>query len=221
MSQNPHDHFDHTVLDLIEHSPTGAVPTTPAYQDAIGRLYTSHQAYPSADFANGHVTARSLANLPVFEPKNLDAFLAGEIDAAELEPNLSIFDRYIASLPAAQRARAESYRLSVAGRRVHHRLKTVGDAKVPAQHDPLHTLFLFPGAGPHPGLPGNYLHGAVVQINADDTEAGCSVQVHDSDDGAAVLETPNLAAAFAEMREVVGSAPFHLQELEALGFHMI
>ena len=39
MPHDPHAEFDHKVLDQIEHSPVGAVPRTPLYQDALGRPY--------------------------------------------------------------------------------------------------------------------------------------------------------------------------------------
>jgi hypothetical protein len=44
--------------------------------------------------------------------------------------------------------------------------------------------------------------------------------VHDSDDGASLFETPKLPEALAKLQEVLASAPFHLKELEALGFKM-
>ena len=127
MPQNPNSQFDQTVLDMIEHSPVGAVPVTPAYQDAIKRLYASHQAYPDADHKNGHVTARSLIKLPSFYASNLDAVVAGQASAEELESNAKIFDRYVQSLPVALRAKAEGFRLTVAGKVAHHRAKHGGD----------------------------------------------------------------------------------------------
>src|SRR3954468_4758096 len=101
MSVDPNAEFDHAVLDKIEFSPQGVVPTTPAYQDALQRLYAAQQVYPSADHKGGHVTDRSLARLHFFHANNLDAFIAGEIAEEALEPNKSIYDRYVASLPAA------------------------------------------------------------------------------------------------------------------------
>jgi hypothetical protein len=142
MPQDPHSAFDHTVLDLIEHSPIGAVPHTPAYTDSLTRLYASHQVYASADHKGGHVTARSLATRPSFFPANLPAFIAGKIDADALESNASIYSRYVHSLPAALQARAESFRVMVIGKPAHHRANH-GAAAV---HDPLHALFLVPGA---------------------------------------------------------------------------
>jgi hypothetical protein len=217
MPQDPNAHFDQNVLDQIEHSPIGAVPFTPTYQDALKRLYASHQAYPHADHKNGHVTARSLAKLPHFQAKNLDELIAGRIRAEALEANGSIYDRYVQSLPAAVRARAETFRLSVAGKIAHHRAKHVGDDKVVVAHDPIHTLFLVPGTGPHPGLPGNYLHGAAVQRRATD-DSPWSVHVHDSDDGDAIFESATMAESLAKMVEVLECAPFNMNELEALGF---
>ncbi len=199
---------------MIEHSPIGAVPHTPAYVDALGRLYASHQAYASADHKGGHVTARSLTKLPSFYASNLDDFMAGKIDTEALETNASIFDRYVQSLPAAQRTKAESLRLMVAGKPAHHRAKH----GTTAVHDPLHTLFLVPGTGPHPGLPGNYLHGSVFHLGADEASGSWVVQVHDCDDGAALFDTPTLSDVLGKLQELLASAPFHLSELEALGF---
>src|SRR4051812_6383303 len=149
---DPHVEFDCTVLDLIDHSPVGAVPRTPAYQDALGRLTASHQIYPDADHAGGWVTVRSLSLRPCFSAGDREAWGTGAIDDATLEANGSIFDRYVASLAIGIRLGAESHRARVAGRPVHHRKH--GGVIV---HDPVHTLFLVPGAGAHPGIPGNYL----------------------------------------------------------------
>lgn len=215
MNYDPNAEFDHAVLDKIEFSPIGAIASTPAYQDALRRLYAAQQVYPSADHKGGHVTARSLTKLPFFHASNLEAFIAGEIDDTALEPNASIYDRYVQSLPLDLHARAERYRLMVIGKAIHHRAK-VGVAVV---HDPLHTLFLVPGAGPHPGLPGNYLHGAVFHMG-DETSGSWVVHVHDSDDGASLFSTPQLPDALAKLQEVLASAPFHLGELAALGFHL-
>ena len=194
----------------------GAVPLTPAYQDALSRLYAAQQAYASADHKGGHVTARSLARLPLFHAHNLEAFIAGQIDDEALESNASIYDRYVASLPAAGQARAEGLRVMVIGKPAHHRAKHDGAVI----HEPLHTLFLVPGAGPHPGLPGNYLHGAVFHIGAEDATGAWVVHVHDSDDGASVFRAPTLPEALAKLQEVLASAPFHLNELEGLDFRL-
>ena len=64
---------------MIEHSPVGAVPFTPTYQDAMKRLYASHQVYADADHKNGHVTARSLAKKPHFQANTLESVIAGKI----------------------------------------------------------------------------------------------------------------------------------------------
>jgi hypothetical protein len=127
MPHDPKAQFDLTVLDLIEHSPTGAVPATPSYLDALKRLLHSHQVYASANHKGCYVTARSLATAPTFFAKNLDDVLAGKIDAAELESNFSIFERYVQAMPAAHKERAESFRTLVAGKPAHHRAKHVGD----------------------------------------------------------------------------------------------
>ncbi|MDB6167153.1 MAG: hypothetical protein JWM88_17 [Verrucomicrobia bacterium] len=214
MSHDPNEQFDHAVLDIIEHSPTGAVPHTPAYQDALKRLHASHQAYPDADHKDGHVTARALARLPLFHAGNLDALVAGTIAPAELESNARIYDRYVRSLAAPLRAKAESHRLTVTGKAVHHRAKQGHEVF----HDPVHTIFLLPGAGPHPGLPGNYLHGSMFQVSADAT--AWAVHVHDSLDGMAQIDSANLAEALSHLQETLSSAPFHLSELAALGFRM-
>lgn len=212
---DPNAEFDHAVLDKIDASPIGAVPGTPAYQDALRRLYAAQQIYPSADHKGGHVTARSLIPLPFFHANNLDAFIAGEINDEALEPNASIYDRYVQSLPLDLRSRAEAQRLMVIGKPILHRAKH----GVQAVHDPLHTLFLVPGAGPHPGLPGNYLHGAVFHVG-DEATGNWVVHVHDREDGASLFGTPKLADALAKLQEVLASAPFHLTELAALGFHL-
>jgi hypothetical protein len=216
MPHDPNASFDHSVLDLIEHSPVGAVPATPSYQDALNRLHATHQVYHSADHRGGHVTARSLAQQPVFHARNLEALIAGEIEDDALESNASIFDRYVQSLPPALQARAESLRAQVAGKPAHHRAKHVGDLKVVA-HDPVHTLFLVPGTGPHPGVPGNYLYGSALQLSAE-ANSPWAVQLHDHDDGAAMCDLPTRADALAKLQEVLASAPFQLSELDALGF---
>jgi hypothetical protein len=210
MPNDPNAHFDQTVMEMIEHSPIGAVPVTPSYQDALKRLYAAHQVYASADHKGGHVTARSLARLPSFHANNFDALIAGQIAAEALESNASIFDRYAQSLPSAHRAAAESRRIVVAGRPALHRAKGV--------HDPVHTLFLVPGTGPHPGLPGNYLYGSVFQVNADAATSPWAVHLHDCDDGAVWFDAPNMHEALAKLQEVLECAPFNMNELEALGF---
>jgi hypothetical protein len=211
---DPYAEFDHAVLDKIEASPIGALPVTPSYQDALKRLYAAQQVYASADHKGGHVTARSLAALPSFHAENLGPFMAGAITDDQLETNASIYDRYVASLPPAHRARAEALRVMVTGKPILHRTKH-GHTAV---HDPLHTLFLVPGAGPHPGLPGNYLHGAVFHIG-DEATGSWVVHVHDSDDGASRYSNPKLPETLSKLEEVLASAPFHLNELNGLGFH--
>ena len=215
MPHNPHAQFDETVLELIEHSPIGAAPNTPTHHDALVRLYASHQVYADADHKGGHVTARSLAKRPSFVANNVDALIAGSIDAEALEANASIFDRYVQSLPASLHSKAEAVRLLVAGRPAHHR-KHGGIVA----HDPVHTLVLVPGAGPHVGIAGNYLYGSVLQLSLDPAITGWAIHLHDSDDGAAHYASPSMADAVAKLQELVASAPFHLKELEALGFVM-
>lgn len=215
MPQNPNAQFDQTVLDMIEHSPIGAVPATPSYQDALKRLHASHQVYVDADHKDGHVTARSLARRPSFHASNLDALIAGQVAPEALESNQSIFDRYVQSLPAERRAKAESLRVLIAGRPAHHR-KHGG---VVVAHDPVHTLFLVPGTGRHPGVPGNFLYGSVLQLSAA-AAAGWAVHLHDSDDGVAVFDAPTMGAALAKLQDVLASAPFNMNELEALGFRL-
>jgi len=210
MLQNPHAEFDLTVLEMIEHSPTGAVPHTPTYQDALKRLHATQQVYAHADFKDGHVTARSLGKSLMFHAANLDDLIEGRITADELEANARIYDRYVQSLSVTVVARAEALRLVVAGRPAHHRVKHDGAVI----HDPMHMLFLVPGAGAHPGLPGNYLYGFVHEMSA----TAWSVHLHDSDDGASTFTALDLPAALAKLQEVLASAPFHLDELEALGF---
>ena len=212
---DPHAEFDHATLDKIEASPIGALPATPAYQDSLRRLYAAQQVYANADHKGGHVTARSLTQLPSFHANNLEAFIAGEITDDALEPNASIYERYVESLGIDLRAKAEAQRLTVIGKAIHHRIKHGAEAI----HDPLHTLFLVPGAGPHPGLPGNYLYGSVFHVG-DEATGKWMVNVHDRDDGASLFTTPKLPDALAKLQEVLASAPFHLNELEGLGFHL-
>ncbi|MDI1319060.1 MAG: hypothetical protein PSW75_02555, partial [bacterium] len=207
--------FDQTVLEMIEHSPVGAVPFTPTYQDALKRLYASHQVYASADFKDGHVTVRSLAKRPLFHAANVDALVAGSAEAAALESNSGIFDRYLSHLPDALRAKAEAHRLKVVGRPLHHRKH---GAATPAVHDPVHSLFLVPGTGPHHGLPGNYLYGSLFEIAHQGAPATWAIQLHDTDDGASTYDAATLAGALEKLQEVFASAPFHLSELAALGF---
>jgi len=216
MPQDPQALFDQTVLQMIEQSPIGSVPQTPSYQDALSRLYASHQVYVHADHKGGHVSARSLAHVPSFHAANLAELAAGRIAPEALEPNDPIFDRYVLSLPAALRPRAEGFRTKAAGRPVHHRAKHFGSEKLPVPHDAVHSLFLVPGAGPHPGLPGNYLYGTFLQ-----GATNWSIQVHDSDDGAAVLHGLSLPAAAEKVMDLLSSAPFTLAELKDLGLHIV
>lgn len=217
MSSNPHAQIDQTVLEMVEHSATGSVPHTPAYQDALARLRAAHQVYVSADHKNGFVSVRSLAALPSFYAQNLQAFLAGKVDVTELEPETSIYSRYVKSLPAAAQALAEERRASVVAKRTPHRAKHGGEAA----RDPAHTIFLIPGAGPNPGLPGNYLYGSVLQTSADAVNGAWSLHVHDREDGAAICTVESQVAAFEKLQEVLASAPFQLGELETLGFRII
>lgn len=207
--------FDQMVLELIEHSPTGAVPRTPTHDDAIQRLLAARQIYPDADHREGWVTARSLTRLPSFHAANWEEFVAGRIGPELLEPNASVFNRYVASLAAGLRPRAEVHRLRAAGKPVLHRARHGAVFK-----DPIHTLFLAPGSGPNRGLPGNYLHGALLQLADDGRTGAWAIDVHDSDDGVALFDAPNLETAAGKLQELLECAPFHLQELVGLGFRM-
>jgi hypothetical protein len=210
MPHDPNAEFDQIVLEMIEHSPVGAVPRTMTHQDALKRLLVTQQVYASADYKDGFVTARSLTKLPSFHAENLDALIAGQITSDALETNARIFDRYVQSLPEAHRVRAEKQRLVVAGKPAMHRTKHDGVIV----HDPVHSLFLVPGAGTHPGLAGNYLFGFVHELNAD----AWTIHLHDSDDGVTTFAAPSMAVALAKLQEVLASAPFQLNELEALEF---
>lgn len=213
MSQDPNAQFDEAVLDKIEQSPVGAVPHTPAYVDAVARLIHAQKIYPDADHKDGYVTARSLARLPTFHAANWEEFVQGKISDELLEPNASVFNRYAVFLPAALHARVEAVRLKVAGKPTHHRAKAGA-----VFHDPIHSLFLVPGSGPNRGLPGNYLYGTVVQLGADAATSPWAVDVHDGDDGVVLFDAGNLTEAAAKLQELLESAPFHLWELEGLGF---
>ncbi|MDF3056013.1 MAG: hypothetical protein K0R17_228 [Rariglobus sp.] len=217
MSLDPHAQLDQTVLDKIEQSPIGAVPHTPTYQDALRRLYATHQVYASADHKDCHVTTRSLAKAPLFYASNLDSFVAGQIDAAALETNASVFSRYVQSLPAALRDKAEALRLKVIGRAIQHR-KHHGPGEPPVIHDPVNSIFLVPGTGPHPGLPGNYLYGSLHEIVHPGAPSTWSVQLHDSEDAVSSFNAATMPEALTALQDVIASAPFHLSELAALGF---
>jgi hypothetical protein len=215
MSLDPSAQMEQAVLEMIEHSPVGAVPHTPTHRDALARLIAAHQVYGSADHKDGFVTVRSLAALPAFYARNFEAFASGAVAAEELEQEASIFDRYVASMPEALRARAEAARAVVVARKTHHRARH----GVAATQEPAHTLFLVPGTGPHPGLPGNYLYGSLYQVGADAAGAW-GIYLHDGEDGLARCELPSPAAALERFQEVLASAPFLLAELDALGFHI-
>lgn len=213
MSQDPQASFDQTVLDMIDHSPIGAVPHTPTYDEAIKRLLAAQKIYRSADRKDGYVTVRSLSRLPSFHAANWESFVAGGIGDELLEPNASVFNRYVASLVPDQQKRAETFRARAAGKPVMHRGKhgTVF-------HDPIHALFLVPGSGPNGALPGNYLHGALIQLAPDPRNSAWAVDVHDADDSVALYDAGNLPEASAKLQEILESAPFFLWELEDLGF---
>jgi hypothetical protein len=215
MTADPQAQFDHAVLDMIEQSPIGAVPFTPAYRDALSRLYHSHQVYPSADHKGGHVTARSLSGLPAFFASILPDVISGVTPPEMLEANATIFDRYVHSLPDGRRIAAETMRTIVAGRVAHHRAKH----GILTAHDPIHTLILVPGTGPHPGLPGNYLYGSALQLTGD-TNSAWAVHLHDSGDGIAIFDAPSMTVALAKIQELTESTPFAMTELEALGFRL-
>lgn len=217
MSHDLHAQLDQSVLEMIEHSPVGAVPHTPTYQDALRRLYATHQVYPSADHKDGHVTARSLARAPLFYAENLDAVVANPRDIACLESNASIFARYLASLPAGSRAKAEAQKARVVGRPVLHRKHTRGEDSA-AVHDPVHSLFLVPGGGRHAGLPGNYLHGSLNEVPHPGSQPTWTLVVHDAEDDLSTFEAVALTDALAMLKDLLASAPFHLGELAALGF---
>lgn len=217
MSHDPHASVDQSVLDKIELSPVGALPHTPTYQDSLRRLYATHQVYASADFKDGHVTVRALAQLPLFYANNLDALIAGKIAFGGLESDASIYSRYVTSLPEALRVKAESFRDRVVGRAIQHR-KHSGPGEAPVIHDPAHTLFLVPGTGRHPGLPGNYLYGSAYEVLHADAPATWSVVIHDAEDGSSTTSVPTQSAALEKLQEVFASAPFQLSELDALDF---
>ncbi len=208
--------FDQHLLEMIASNPTGAVPVTPAHQEALARLVSAHQVYPSADHKDGYVTMHTLAQLPCFHAENLEAVMMAEAEQSTLESDDRIYDRYVASLPAQRREAAEDLRGIAVGRKLLHRAKHDGTVV----HDPIHSLFLIPGAGPHPGLPGNYLHGSIFQDHLHDLARAWAVHLHDRDDGAATIEVPTRDAALEKLQELLASAPFQLSELDALGFQM-
>jgi hypothetical protein len=218
MTLDPQAQFDEHVLDIIEQSPVGAAPRTPAHQDAMRRLQEAHQIYMSADYADGFATVRTLAALPFFWAENLEGVLTGKVPVAELESDTSIFDRYVASLPEELRQAAEENRGHVVERRQMHRHHK-GEEDV---HDPLHSLLMMPGVGLNPGMPGNYLFGSLEQLEGTDEDltGAWKIHLHDRDDGAAFCEMASVEAAFEKTEEVMASAPFQLAELDALGFEL-
>ncbi len=158
----------------------------------------------------------ALAQLPSFHAQNLDDVMAGKAEEASLESDDSIYDRYVASLPPELREAAEDSRSMAVGRKLLHRSKHDGNVV----HDPIHSLFLVPGAGRNPGLPGNYLHGSIFQDHVDDLAGAWAVHIHDRDDGAATIEVPTRDEALEKLQELLASAPFLLSELDALDFKM-
>ena len=216
MPLDPQTQFDQHLLEMIEQSPTGSPPATPAHQEALARLMSAHQVYHSADHHDGYATVHALAQLPSFHAENLEDVMGGKAEESDLESDESIYDRYVASLPEASREAAEGYRALSIGRKLLHRSKHDGEVV----HDPIHSLFLIPGAGLNPGLPGNYLHGSIFQDHIDDLAGAWAVHIHDRDDGAATIEVPSRDDALEKLQELLASAPFLLAELDALDFQM-
>lgn len=212
MVQSEDSVFDQTVLGLIEQTPNGVVPRTPIYDEAIARLRSAGQIYINADFAGGFATARSLAKLPVFAASNLEAWASGNEGTVTPESNLAVFDRYVASLRPEHRARAETFRVPLAGHPVHHRAK----AGTAADAEPANLLFLVPGGSLHRTLPGNYLHGFIRKV----ASGGWELRVADAERGFARFEAGSKAEAVGKYEELVASVPFLLGELEALGFKL-
>jgi hypothetical protein len=213
MSQDPRASFDQTVLELIEQSPVGVAPHTPTYADTVQRLLGAQKIYRSADHKDGYVTVRSLSRLASFHAANWESFVSGKIGDELLEPNSSVFNRYVASLASERQKHAEAFRERAAGKPVMHRARHGA-----VFHDPIHALFLVPGSGPNGALPGNYLHGALIQLGPDPRNSAWAVDVHDADDSVVLFDAANLAEASTKLQEVLESAPFFLWELEDLGF---
>jgi hypothetical protein len=158
---------------------------------------------------------RALAARPSFHAGNIAAVVAGREAPTALEADTAVFDRYVASLPAALQPTAETFRPKAVGRRLLHRAKLADTA-----HDPVHSLFLVPGVGLNPGLPGNYLYGSIIEDDAADPHCTWSLHVHDRDDGAASCDGLPRDAAWAKFEELLASAPFMLSELDALDFRL-
>lgn len=216
MPLDPQTQFDQHLLEIIESSPTGIPPATPAHQEALARLIAAHQVYHSADHREGYVTVHALTQLPSFHAENLEDVMAGKAEESTLESDESIYDRYVASLSEELRDEAEETRSMAVGRKLLHRSKHDGNIV----HDPIHSLFLIPGCGPHPGLPGNYLHGSIFQDHVDNLAGAWAVHIHDRDDGAATIAVPTRDDALEKLQELLASAPFLLSELDALDFKM-
>lgn len=216
MPLDPLTQFDQHLLEMIEQSPTGTSPKTPAHQQALARLIAAHQVYHSADHQEGYATVHALTQLPLFYAHNLEDVMTGAAEESDLESDESIFDRYVASLPEALRESAKAARTTAVGRKLLHRSKHDGIVF----HDPVHSLFLIPGGGLNPGLPGNYLHGSIFQDHVDDLAGAWALHIHDRDDGAATSEVPTREAALEKFHDVLACAPFLLSELDALNFQL-
>lgn len=205
--------FDQTVLGLIEQTTNGVVPRTPSYDESTTRLRAAGQIYANSDFPGGFVTARSLARLPLFAAANLEACVNCGDGSVTPEPNLAVFERYLQSLRPELRARAETFRVPLAGHPVHHRAK--GGAA--PSREPLNLLFFIPGGSKHRTLPGNYLHGFLKEGVAG---APWELRVADAERGTARLTAATREEAFGKYAELTASVPFLLGELEALGFSL-
>ncbi len=84
----------------------------------------------------------------------------------------------------------------------------------------MNSLFLVPGTGPHPGLPGNYLQGALLEIMHPGAASTWKLELHDGETGVSSLAAPTMPEALTAMQDVISSAPFNLRELDALGFKL-
>jgi hypothetical protein len=57
----------------------------------------------------------------------------------------------------------------------------------------------------------------VFQHHAD-SNSPWLIHLHDNDDGLAICELPTMSLAWEKLQEVLASAPFNMNELDAIGF---
>jgi hypothetical protein len=105
-------------------------------------------------------------------------------------PCYDSFDEYVAAHPEGESFRAW---VTSSGRNKH--------------------VKLIPGAGPHSGLPGEYLHAHLVH-----SDECMWISVRDCDDGYITKVVDDKEEGLQELENLKKLAPFHLWELEEFGY---